>query len=354
MLVLIKAWQTITDWEKWPFYLIYTPLIFVWIYYAIRARAFWYFSPVNPTLEFSGFEGEGKREMYDLMPDKYYPSTIYIQPGLPDTALLNEVKQARINYPLVVKPDRGMQGILFRIIETEDQLKQYHSMMPTEYVVQQFVDLPLEFSAFHVRYPGEKKGRLTGFILKEYLSVEGDGQSTLLALIQKNNRTQLRLDELIAKHKDKLDLVIPDHEKYFLSFAGNHNRGAKFINLHHEIDEKLHQIFDKISYECKTFFYGRYDLKCTSLDDLKAGNNILILEFNGTGAEPNHIYDCNLSYLQALKEIAIHWRHMYKIGRINNALGVPYWGFNKGTKHLFKAKKLFKNLRKFDLETVIA
>ena len=247
-----------------------------------------------------------------------------------------------------------MQGILFRIIETEDGLIQYHNIIPTEYVVQQFVDLPLEFSVFHVRYPGEKQGRLTGFILKEYLSVEGDGQSTLLALIEKNDRTQLRLEELKAKHKHKLDLVVPAHEKYYLSFAGNHNRGAKFINLHKEIDDKLHHIFDTISNECQTFFYGRYDLKCTSLDDLRAGKNISILEFNGTGAEPNHIYDCNFTYTQALKEIAIHWRHMYKIGRINNALGVPYWSFNKGTKHLIKAKKLFKSLRKFDLELVIA
>ncbi|MCY7421095.1 MAG: hypothetical protein LH478_05050 [Chitinophagaceae bacterium] len=349
-----KTWQKITDWEKWPFFLIYTPLVFLWAYYAIRARAFWYFSPVNPTLEFSGFEGECKREMYELMPARYYPATIYIKPGIAEAALVEEVKKAGIYYPLVAKPDRGMQGILFRIIENEEQLKQYHSKIPTEYVVQQFVDLPLEFSAFHVRYPGEKKGRLTGFVLKEYLSVEGDGQSSLLSLIQKNERTQLRLEELVIKHKAKLDRVIPVNEKYFLSYAGNHNRGAKFINLHNEIDDKLQRIFDTISYECKTFFYGRYDLKCTSLEDLKAGKNISILEFNGTGAEPNHIYDCNLTYLQALKEIARHWRHMYKIGRINHALGVPYWGFNKGTIYLIRAKKLFKTLRKYDLETVIA
>lgn len=351
---MITTWQKITNWERWPFFLIYTPLVFVWVYYAIRARAFWYFSPVNPTLEFSGFEGEGKREMYDLMPARYYPTTIYIKPGLPNTTLINQVKQAQINYPLVVKPDRGMQGILFRIIDTEEQLKQYHSMIPTEYIIQQFVDMPLEFSVFHVRYPGERKGRLTGFILKEYLSVVGDGQSNLLTLIAKNERTRLRLDELKAKHKNKLEQVIPANEKYFLSFAGNHNRGAKFINLHHEIDDKLHQVFDEISYECKTFFYGRYDLKCTSLADLKAGKNISILEFNGTGAEPNHIYDCNLTYPQALKEIARHWEHMYKIGRLNNASGVLYWSFNRGAKYLLRAKKLFKTLRKYDLETVIA
>lgn len=324
------------------------------MYYAIRARAIWYFSPVNPTLEFSGFEGEGKREMYDLMPSEYYPSTTYIDPGLPEDVLLNDVKLAKINYPLVVKPDRGMQGVLFRIIETEEQLKQYHSKMPAEYLVQQFVDLPLEFSVFHVRYPGEKKGIITGFILKEYLSVAGDGQSTLLMLIQQNKRTQSRREEMKAKHLDRLALVIPAGETYYLSYAGNHNRGAKLVNLNNEIDQQLHNTIDEISNNCKTFYYGRYDLKCTSLADLKAGKNISILEFNGTGAEPNHIYDCNLSYFQVLKEIARHWRHMYKIGRINNAAGVPYWGFNRGRKYLVQAKKLFNILRKLDLETSLA
>ena len=324
------------------------------MYYALRARAIWYFSPVNPTLEFSGFEGEGKREMYDLMPSQYYPPTTYIQPGLPENVLLNDVKLAQIDYPLVVKPDRGMQGVLFRIIETEEQLKQYHSKMPTEYVVQQFVDLPLEFSVFHVRYPGEKEGIVTGFILKEYLSVVGDGQSTLLMLIKQNKRTQPRLEEMKAKHLNRLAIVIPAGETFYLSYAGNHNRGAKLVNLYNEIDQQLHKTIDEISNNCKTFYYGRYDLKCTSLEDLKAGKNISILEFNGTGAEPNHIYDCNLTYLQALKEIARHWKHMYKIGRINHASGVPYWSFNRGRKYLVQAKKLFNILRKLDLETSIA
>ena len=324
------------------------------MYYALRARAIWYFSPVNPTLEFSGFEGEGKREMYDLMPSQYYPPTTYIQPGLPENVLLNDVKLAQIDYPLVVKPDRGMQGVLFRIIETEEQLKQYHSKMPTEYVVQQFVDLPLEFSVFHVRYPGEKEGIVTGFILKEYLSVVGDGQSTLLMLIKQNKRTQPRLEEMKAKHLNRLAIVIPAGETFYLSYAGNHNRGAKLVNLYNEIDQQLHKTIDEISNNCKTFYYGRYDLKCTSLEDLKAGKNISILEFNGAGAEPNHIYDCNLTYLQALKEIARHWKHMYKIGRINHASGVPYWSFNRGRKYLVQAKKLFNILRKLDIETSIA
>jgi hypothetical protein len=34
------------------------------------------FSNVNPTLEFSGFDGEPKKEMYNKLPDHLYPETI--------------------------------------------------------------------------------------------------------------------------------------------------------------------------------------------------------------------------------------------------------------------------------------
>ncbi len=344
-----KVWQRITDWEQWPFILIYSPLVFLWIYYAIRARAIWYFSPVNPQLEFSGFEGEGKREMYDLMPQQSYPTTIYIKPGLPFDELLRLVSNAGLSYPMVVKPDKGMQGILFRILHTSHDLKNYHKMMPVEYVVQRFVDLPLEFSAFHIRYPGQTKGKLTGFIQKQYLSVTGDGRSDLLTLIQQHPKAKLREADLRKKHAARLTEVLPAGETYYLSFAGNHNQGATFINLYNEIDDRLRLLFDTLSNECKTFYYGRYDLKCASLSDLKEGKNFYVLEFNGTGAEPNHIYDCNLSYFGALKEIARHWRDMYLIGRINHKQGVPYWSFRKGLAYLLNARKFFGMLRTFDI-----
>ncbi|HEX8358170.1 MAG TPA: hypothetical protein VF610_12185, partial [Segetibacter sp.] len=67
-----RIWAKISNWEQWPFKLIYAPLGPVWLYYAFKARAFWFFSNVNPTLEFSGFEGETKKEMYDQLPRHLY------------------------------------------------------------------------------------------------------------------------------------------------------------------------------------------------------------------------------------------------------------------------------------------
>jgi hypothetical protein len=84
---------------------------------------------------------------------------------------------------------------------------------------------------------------------------------------------------------------------------------------------------------------------------MKAGKNISILEFNGAGAEPNHIYDCGMTYAAALKVIMRHWEDLYRISRINYKNGVKYWSFGQGFSYLRKAKKYFKQLYRDDLAT---
>jgi len=319
------------------------------MYYVIKARAFWFFSPANPTLEFSGFEGENKIEMYNQLPKKYYPKTLFITAAQNVKEVVSQIAAQSFHYPFIVKPQIGMHGMMFRIIRNEQQLQMYHDYTGFDYIVQELVDLPMEFSVFHIRYPGEAKGKITGFIFKDYLAVTGNGSSTLTELIKQHPRACFREEEMRHKHAHHLNNVIADGEKYYLSIAGNHNRGTRFINLSKEIDEQLCNVFDKISNEAGHFYFGRYDLKCASIEDLKTGKNIAILEYNGAGAEPNHIYDCGMNYWDALKIINEHWKDLYKISRINYKQGTAYWSFRKGYRHLRKAKKYFKKLYEADL-----
>jgi hypothetical protein len=39
------------------------------------------------------------------------------------------------------------------------------------------------------------------------------------------------------------------------------------------------------------FYYGRLDIMFTSWEDLAQGLNFSIVEVNGAGSEPTHIYD---------------------------------------------------------------
>ena len=341
--------QKILNWERWPFYMLYFPIGPVWFWYCLKSRSFWFFSSSNPTITFGGFEGESKREMYDQLPSGSFPKTIYILHDLTFEEVKNKVlDEAGFQYPFIVKPDIGMKGILFRKIENDEQLEKYHSRVPVEYLVQDLVELPVEVSVFYYRHPAEIKGVISGFIQKELLEVYGDGKSTLWELILRHPRAKFRIMEMKHRHEHRLDRVLPDGNHFYLSYAGNHNRGARFINLKNQIDDQLLKIFDDLSHYTDKFYYGRYDIKCTSVEDLKQGKNYSILEFNGCGSEPNHIYDAGMNIGQAYGEILKHWKALYKISRYNHKNGTPYWSFNKGRKFLKQAMRHFRMLEKFD------
>ena len=343
-----KSLQKIFNWELWNFYVLYAPISPVWFWYCLRSWSLWFFSSSNPTITFGGFEGEGKKEMYDQLPPHLVPRTIYIMHDLTYQEVIKKTREAGFTYPFIVKPDVGMKGMLFRKIETEEQLIRYHERIPVEYIVQDLVELPVEVSVFYYRYPNQQKGRVSGFIHKELLHVKGNGQSTLKELIQQHPRAKFRMDEMEHRHGHRFNRVIARNEIFYLSYAGNHNRGAHFTNLHNEIDEDLQNVFDELSHYTDKFFYGRYDIKTTSIEDLKKGKNFLILEFNGCGAEPNHIYDCGMSIWKAYGVILTHWKALYRISRYNHKHGVPYWSFKRGWDYLKQSKQHFRMLEKYD------
>lgn len=343
-----QIFHRITNWEQWNFFVLYLPLLPFWLWYCLKSRSFWFFSASNPTITFGGFEGEGKREMYDQLPLSWYPKTIYVQPSENISQVKERIVETGFQFSFAVKPDVGMKGILFRKIDSWEQWQQYHLQMPAEYLVQELVELPLEISVFYYRHPSSKKGVISGMIAKELLHVKGDGKSSLQQLIEQHPKASSRKEEMQVRHGHKMGEVLANSEVYYLSYAGNHNRGARFTNLHHEIDDSLLQLFDQFSHQTQ-FYYGRYDIKTTSLQDLREGRNSSILEFNGCGAEPNHIYDCGMSLFNAYRVLLTHWKALYEISAWNNANGTPYWSFLKGYKFLKASKSHFKKLEAVDL-----
>ncbi len=283
--------RKITHWEAWPFKLIYAPLVPVWFSYMVRSGAVWFFTPSNPKLTFGGMEGEPKKEMYDLLPQHLYPTTFNVLPSDDFAEVLAAINNKQLEFPLIVKPEVGGQGILFRKIDTVAQLEQYHKAVPVEYIVQRMVHYPVELSVFYIRHPQEKKGTVTGFLHKIPLQVTGDGTHTLEGLVMQHPKAAKRTEELYVKHKENWNKLIPAGEKYVLSYAANHNRGAHFVDLKEQIDDQLVAVFDEISHGINDFFYGRYDIMCKDVASLKQGKDFTILEYHGCGAAPNHFDD---------------------------------------------------------------
>ncbi|MBD0279089.1 MAG: hypothetical protein ICV81_14180 [Flavisolibacter sp.] len=151
-----------------------------------------------------------------------------------------------------------------------------------------------------------------------------------------------------TKHRHRLGTIVPSGEVFKLSWTANLSRGARLVNLEKEKDEHLLRIFDDISHRAKHLYYGRYDIKCTSVEDLKKGQHFTILEFNGAGAEPHHMYGNGYSLWQAFRIIGHHWQALFSIARYHHRQGVPYKTLREGLQFTRRSNKYFKHLRELD------
>jgi len=169
------------------------------------------------------------------------------------------------------------------------------------------------------------------------LSVMGDGSSTLEELILDKPRAKLQLEVLKESHADKINIIIQKGETVDLNLIGNHCLGTKFLSGEHLINNRLSQTFDTISKQINGFYFGRYDLRCASVEDLYRGK-IKIMELNGCGAEPAHIYHPGFPLLKALRILTTHWKNMFSISVQNHKRGVPYLSFGEGKRIYEKFK----------------
>ena len=257
--------------------------------------------------------------------------------------------ESQLIFPVAVKPNVGMMGLMFRKIDNVDDLAVYHQTMTVTYILQELINYPIEVSVFYHRSPDSLKGTITGFVRKEALEVTGDGTSTLQQLMKElESCPSFKKQEWEIKHRSRLQEVIPAGEIFKLAWVANLSRGGKMVNIEDQKDEKLLQVFDELSHFSGQLFYGRYDIKCTSVEDLKAGRNFSILEFNGTGAEPHHMYHNGNNLLQAFQIIMFHWKVMFNIARYHHKKGVPYKTLQEGLRFTKTSNRHFNHLRVLD------
>lgn len=145
----------------------------------------------------------------------------------------------------------------------------------------------------------------------------GDGHSTMEQLLIKDNRFFLQLPVLKKTHPDILPKVLGKGERYEVVPYGNHSRGAKFLDLTHLVTAELIDSIDHFCQSIPEFYYGRLDIRFSKWEDLCKGINFSVIELNGAGSEPTHMYDPKHSVFFAWKEIIRHWRILYRISQAN-------------------------------------
>jgi hypothetical protein len=311
-----------TNWEYWPSFMFYVPVVPYAMYLAIKSRSFGFFSAVNPAIEGSGNGLESKYDTIQLIPEKYRPKTIFIKAGENIIETSTKISSKNFKYPLIIKPDIGFRGLLVKKIDSNEALKNYIQKYNTiNLIIQEFIELKNECGIFYHRIPGEQTGKITSITLKKYLTVIGDGTSTIFELIKNDERAVLYLELISEINKDKLQTIPKTNTEVVLNIIGNHSKGTQFIDGNHLISPMLTTLFDSISKDIEGWYYGRIDLKYNTFEELLQGANFKIIEINGIISEPTHIYDASKgTYFSALKAIKNHWKLVYEIGVKNKKL----------------------------------
>lgn len=328
----------LTAWEYWPFGIVQFPLLIYWLWLSLRARSLLFFSASNPTIVLGGMFGESKHDVLKLIPEPYKPKTLLIEAPATVDRILQQLNEHKFSFPVIFKPDLGERGFMVRKIASEQQIESYIKSFHKDFLVQEFLDLPVELGIFYTRLPNEPEGFVTSVVIKDMLTVTGDGKSSLRELILAKPRAKLQWEKLSAAHKELLDRVLPEDEKFTLNSIGNHALGTTFLNGEHLINERLSKTFDTISKQVDGFYFGRYDLRCASIEALYEGR-IRIMELNGCGAEPAHIYHPGFPLGKAMRILFTHWRNIFRISMQNHNRGVAFVSFREGRRIYRKFKE---------------
>ncbi len=318
---LVGWMKRMRRWEFWPPYVFYPPVIAYIAYLGVRFRNPTLFTAANPGMPASGFVGESKHDILENLKGAAWslPSWTLLKEGEPAYRLKQAKAFMQANdlcFPVVLKPDAGQRGSGVGIVRSSRELRKHLSEVSSPIILQEYVP-GLEFGVFYVRYPGEKQGRIFSVTEKRMPVVVGDGCRTLEELILAEDRAVCMADFYLRKNSQRSREVIPAGESVQLVEIGTHCRGAIFLDGSYAITPALQQAVQEISNRFEGFFFGRFDILVSSVEDFKAGRNLKVIELNGVTSEATHIYDPSISLFKAYRVLFEQWRIAFEIGKEN-------------------------------------
>ncbi len=307
--------------EFWPWKLFYAPLIPYFVILWVKTRGLMFPALVNTCLRNGGFFNENKEEILGRIPEEYLPATCCFSIESDFRMITEKIKTKQLSYPFVAKPVDGQRGKNVEIIRNETELLAYYNSTEKSFLIQEYIDLPIELAIFYSRFPDQKKGIVSSIASKEFLSVTGDGVQSIGQLLKANPRARLIWKSLIKNTKADLQEILQKGRTIIVEPIGNHCRGTVFRNSTEINKAKVALVIDNIMLDYTGFNYGRFDLKVRSIDALYDGKNIKILELNGVNADPAHIFDPEYRLLTAYRDVIWHWKRLSEIAMVNRKNG---------------------------------
>lgn len=328
-------------WEFWPFYIVYIPVYFYFLWLSVKSRSLFFFSACNPGVDTGGLFGESKWGVLEKVPSALIPKTVLVKSGTSIERIAEKLKAAGIEFPLIAKPDIGERGFLVEKIDDASSLDNYLSRFNVDFLLQEYVDYDYEYNVLFYKVPGEATGKITSVTVKQYMSVRGDGTSTVQELMQRDRNSILQVKRFRKSNPELLKLIPAKDMMLIIEPVGNHARGTKFFDGRGMVDKRMTESFTRIANQIPGMHIFRFDVKCKKPEDLYNGF-FKIVELNGAGGEPTHIYESGYSLWKAWGDLLQQWNLIYKVSRFNHEHGVPYMSLREGMSR-FRAYWRYKN-----------
>lgn len=322
--LLVGRIRRLTNWEFWPLWAFYAPVVIYVLWLGLRFRRPTAFASANPAIPAGGFKGESKNEIYRLLAGSEEASghllrhfVVSDQLSANDRLFAAEglMSAAGLRFPVVVKPDAGERGAGVEIVRDRGEFEAALGGAEQPIIVQEFA-AGVEASVFYYRFPGKERGRIFSITEKRFPEVIGDGRSTLEELILKDRRAVAMAEKYFERNAGELSRVLAAGETFRLIDIGTHSRGAVFLDGGHLVTPELEERIDAICRGLEGFNFGRFDLRSESFSAFKAGQ-FRIIELNGVTSESTNIYDPRYTLTDAYRILFRQWRVAFEVGLAN-------------------------------------
>ncbi len=332
--LITKAWYIrLTNKEYWNANIFFIPLAFYVVYLALKARSAFFFSAANPAIPTGGLVGESKEDIGKLIPPPYRPKTIALKQGDTLWDIRQKMDRVKLAFPTIIKPIVGCRGMMVKKMESINDILTFMHEYDTNFLLEEFIDYPVEGAILYWKNPETGESGVQSVTLKEFLTVKGDGISTIKDLLMQNPRGVLQVNRL-EKENSEIMASVPQHNEHItVEPIGNHCRGTKFLNYNHLINPDMVRAYDNIQEDLQGFYVYRLDLKAPSIADLQAGRNIKILEINGVGADPAHIFAPHTPLFEMFHAYIRLWKKVYEVGTALHRQGTPYMTYKEFRKY---------------------
>ncbi len=324
--LMVSNWRRMTNWEFWPAYVFYPPVVVYVVWLMLKHRSLTLFTASNPAIPGGGFIGESKAEIYRGLANakEFLPKWKMLEASATVEDRINQAKgfiaENNLSFPVVLKPDAGQRGSGVGFIHSDAELESYLRQANVDTLIQEFFPGE-EFGVFYYRYPNQLTGHIFAITEKHFPTVTGDGNSTLEQLILNDSRAVCMAGFLLDKHSDNLWERPKVGKTVKLVDLGTHCRGAIFLDGDWVKTDELEVAIDGICQQFCGFYFGRFDIRTPNVDEFRQGRNFKVIELNGVTSEATSIYDPKNSVFAAYRTLFRQWRIAFEIGAQNRERG---------------------------------